>query len=226
VAETQIAVVSRVSLSEQVMQLIQERILDRAYAPGERLKIDKLSREFNVSATPIREALTRLAALELVTSSPFSVAPIPPRRWFEQLRDYRILVEGWAARKAARHRPAGVIKRMTESLRILERGILVQQGTDYFTANNKADEAFHEAILEASGNEILAESVRSLHPHLQHARLFIEVPQQIAPAVEEHRRILAAITAGNENGAADALERHLRASWERYGNWHDRRNGT
>lgn len=218
--------VSRVGLSEQVAELIQERILDRVYVPGERLKIDALSKEFNVSATPIREALTRLGALGLVTFSPFAVAPIPPSSWFEQLRDYRILVEGWAARQAARRRPEGLIERMTESLRIMERGILVQRASDYFAANNDADEEFHEAILEASGNEILAETVRSLHPHLQHARLFSEVPQSSAPVIEEHHRILAAISAGDENGAADALETHLRASWTRYGEWHDKRDQT
>jgi len=196
--------------------VIQARILDRIYAPGERLKIHTLSAEFNVSSTPIREALTRLAALGLVTSSPFAVAPVPAYQWFEQLRDYRILVESWAVRQCALRRPKGLIERMTESLRIMERRMRGQRASDYFAANAKADEAFHDAILDASGNEILAESVRRLHPHLHHARLFSEIPQKVAPVIEEHRCILTAIAAGDEDGAADAVEKHLRASWARY----------
>jgi DNA-binding GntR family transcriptional regulator len=211
-------VFSRVALSDQVMQLIQERILDRIYAPGDRLNIDALTREFNVSSSPIREALTRLSGLGLVTSSPFAVAPVPPRAWFEQLRDYRILSEGWAARQLARTRPANAIERMTQSLRTMERGTLGQRPSDYF-ANNKADEAFHDAMLEASGNEILAQTVRGLHPHLHHARLFAEVPQHIEPVIEEHRLILTSIASGDEDAAADAIERHLRASWKRYDDW-------
>ena len=55
-ANPQMSVVfSRVALSDQVMQLIQERILDGVYAPGDRLNIDALTREFNVSSSPIRE---------------------------------------------------------------------------------------------------------------------------------------------------------------------------
>jgi DNA-binding GntR family transcriptional regulator len=212
-------VLSRVALSDQVMQLIQERILDRVYAPGERLNIDALTREFNVSSSPIREALTRLSALGLVTSSPFAVAPVPSRQWFEQLRDYRILSEGWAARQLARHRPAEAIERMTHSLRIMERGTLGSRASEYFAANNKADEAFHGAMLEASGNEILAQTVKSLHPHLHHARLFSEVPQSVEPVLEEHRQILSAIVSGNEDAAAEALEKHLRGSWKRYDDW-------
>jgi DNA-binding GntR family transcriptional regulator len=212
-------VLSRVALSDQVMQLIQERILDRVYAPGERLNIDALTREFNVSSSPIREALTRLSALGLVTSSPFAVAPVPSREWFEQLRDYRILSEGWAARQLARHRPAEAIERMTHSLRTMERGTLGSRASEYFAANNRADEAFHGAMLEAAGNEILAQTVKSLHPHLHHARLFSEVPQSVEPVLEEHRQILSAIVSGNEDAAAEALEKHLRGSWKRYDDW-------
>ena len=51
---------ARVALADQVTALLIERILDRAYAPGQKLNIDALSREFEVSSSPIREALTRL----------------------------------------------------------------------------------------------------------------------------------------------------------------------
>lgn len=220
IANPQMSVVfSRVALSDQVMQLIQERILDGAYAPGERLNIDALTREFNVSSSPIREALTRLSALGLVTSSPFAVAPVPTRQWFEHLRDYRILCEGWAARQVAKTRPADVIEKMAQSVRIMERGALGNRASEYFAANNKADENFHNAMLEAAGNEILAQTVRGLHPHLHHARLFSEVPQFIDPVIEEHRLILSSIASGDPDAAGQAIERHLRASWKRYDDW-------
>ena len=108
---------------------------------------------------------------------------------------------------------------MTHSLRIMERGTLGSRASEYFAANNKADEAFHGAMLEASGNEILAQTVKSLHPHLHHARLFSEVPQSVEPVLEEHRQILSAIVSGNEDAAAEALEKHLRGSWKRYDDW-------
>jgi DNA-binding GntR family transcriptional regulator len=53
--------IGRVVLGDQVYEAIKERILDQAYAPGEKLNIDGLVREFEVSSTPIREALTGLS---------------------------------------------------------------------------------------------------------------------------------------------------------------------
>lgn len=209
-------VFSRIALSDQVTQLILERILDRVYAPGARLNVDALTREFNISSSPIREALTRLAALGLITSSPFAVAPVPSRDWFEQLLTFRLMAEGWAARQLARLRPADAIEKMSESLHAMERAALHQRPSEYFAANNRADEAFHHAMLEGAGNEIIAQTIRNLHPHLHHARLYSEYPQEITPVIEEHRNILSAIVSGNEDAAAAAMERHLRASWKRY----------
>lgn len=214
-------VISRVALADQVMHLLQERILDGVYEPGARLNIDAISRELDISSSPIREALTRLSAMGLVTSSTFAgfaVTPVPTREWFEQLLTFRILAEGWAARQVARLRPATAIERMTDSLHALEAGTLGARARDYVSAN-KADESFHDAMLDACGNEILAQSVRNLHPHLHHARLFSKVPQDIAPVIEEHRAILDAIRSGDEDAAAAALERHLRMSWQRYDGW-------
>jgi DNA-binding GntR family transcriptional regulator len=214
-------VIARVALADQVTALLQERILDRVYEPDERLNIDALSREFEVSSSPIREALTRLSAIGLVTStsfSGFSVTPVPTREWFEQLRDYRIIAEGWAARQLARRRTPSAIDRMTESLRSMEGETLGSHARDYIPVN-RADEAFHEAMLDASGNEILAQTVRNLRPHLHHARLFSRVPQDIEPLIAEHRAILHAVSIGDEDGAAAALEAHLRASWQRYDGW-------
>lgn len=218
---SQKAGISRVVLTDQVVQVLQERILDRVYEPGARLNIDALSRELEVSSSPIREALMRLAADGLVVSSSFagfSVAPVPSRDWFEQLLAYRVLAEGWAARQMARRRPAAAIERMRRSLAAMERGRMGRKAREYLTAN-QADQAFHEAMLDGAGNEILARSVRDLHPHLHHARLFAKVPQEIAPVIAEHQAILAAIAEGNEEAAAATLERHLRASWQRYDGW-------
>ncbi len=211
-------ILARVALVDQVMALLMERILDRAYAPGAKLNIDALSRELGVSSSPIREALTRLSALGLVASASFtgfSVAPEPSREWFEQLRDFRILNEGWAARRLARCRDPHAIARMRDSIEAMEGEPPRGQPQDYVGAS-RADEAFHEAILEASGNEILAQAVRSLHPHLHHARLFARSPHDIAPMLVEHRAILDAIERGDEDAAQAALEAHLKTSWRRY----------
>lgn len=218
-------VLTRVVLVDQVTAVLMERILDRAYAPGEKLNIDALSREFEVSSSPIREALTRLSTLGLVAFASFtgfSVAPEPSREWFEQLRDFRILNEGWAARQLARSRDPAAIARMSGSIAAMEADPPRGQAQDYVGAS-RADEIFHDAMLEAAGNEILAQAVRGLHPHLHHARLFSRIPHDIAPMLDEHRAILDAIIRGDEDAAQAAVAAHLQTSWSRYKGWHAER---
>lgn len=211
---------ARVALVDQVTSLLTQRILDRAYAPGERLNIDALTREFEVSSSPIREALTRLSALGLVAAtsfSGFSVAPEPPRSWFEQLRDFRILNEGWAARRLARTRQAEPIAAMRASVAAMEEELSRSAGSDCdYVGASRLDEAFHSAMLSSCGNEILAQAIRNLHPHLHHARLFNSRPHGIEPVLDEHRAILDAIIRGDEDTAAAAVEHHLNVSWQRY----------
>lgn len=214
---------SKIALTDQVTDLIQERILDRVYQPGERLNIDALCREFEVSSSPIREALTRLVGAGLTVSvsfSGFSVSPLPSRAWFEQLRDYRVLTESWAARSLAKLRTPSALARMADTLRDMDGETIGHNARDYMSVS-RADEAFHDAILDACGNDVLAQGVRSLRPHLQHARLFSQVPQDIAPMLQEHRALLQAINAGDEDGAAAAMQHHLIASWQRYDVWSD-----
>jgi len=71
-------------------------------------------------------------------------------------------------------------------------------------------------MLGACGNEILANAVRSLHPHLHHTRLFNTMPHDIKPVLVEHGAILEAIERGDEDGAQRALANHLEWSWQRY----------
>jgi DNA-binding GntR family transcriptional regulator len=218
-------VLARVALVDQVTALLMERILDRVYAPGQKLNIDALSREFEVSSSPIREALSRLAAVGLVASASFtgfSVAPEPSDEWFEHVRDFRILNEGWAARQLARSRDPLAIARMRESIEAMEADAPRGEIRDYVGVS-RADEAFHEAMLEGSGNEVLAQAVRSLHPHLHHARLFSCVPHDITPMLDEHRAILDAIMRGDEEAAQAAVEAHLQSSWGRYDSSHSDR---
>ena len=214
-------VLPRVVLADQLTDLLEERILDRVYEPGEHLNIDGLTREFDVSSSPVREALTRLTGAGLVVSvsfAGFSVAPLPKRAWFEQLRDYRIVTEGWAAGVVARERPAASIERMAVALKRMSTQTIGRKARDFRSAS-RSDEAFHQAMLEGSGNGLLTNSVRALRPHLQHARLFDRVPQDIRPVVKEHSTLLDAINAGDAIAASTALRDHLVASWERYAAW-------
>lgn len=206
--------ISRRVLADQVHEILTERILDRVYQPGERLNIDALARELGVSSSPVREALTRLTAEGLVSSSSFigfAVAPMPDGAWFDELYDYRELVETWAVRIVATLRPSAVLANLNAAVAALEQGTYGSSFRDYRTAHD-ADEAFHRILIEAAGNRVVAKTYRELNPHLHHARLYMSRPQDVALVVAEHRAILEAIDKGDADAAAAAMLSHLKLS--------------
>ncbi|NMW85598.1 GntR family transcriptional regulator [Peptoniphilus sp. AGMB00490] len=58
--------ISRLSIRDQVFDLIKEKILTKEYKLGQDVNISELTREFSVSNTPIREALSSLYSLGLI----------------------------------------------------------------------------------------------------------------------------------------------------------------
>lgn len=206
--------ISRRVLADQVHEILTERILDQVYRPSERLNIDALARELGVSSSPVREALTRLTAEGLVTSSSFigfAVAPMPDEAWFDELYDYRELVETWAARALAEKRPDAIVAQLESAVAALEQGTYGASFRDYRSAHD-ADEAFHRTLIEAAGNRVIAKTYRELNPHLHHARLYPSRPQDVGLVVAEHRAVLDAIKQGNQDAAAAAMQAHLELS--------------
>jgi len=206
--------ISRRVLADQVHEILTERILDRVYSPDEHLNIDKIARELGVSSSPVREALSRLTAEGLVTSSSFigfAVAPMPDAAWFEELYDYRELVETWAVRIVADLRSSAVLAGLHAAVATLEQGSYGPSFRDYCRAHD-ADEAFHRLAIEATRNRVVARTFRELNPHLHHARLYMSHPQNVDLVVAEHRAILHALDRGDGEEAAAAMRSHLRLS--------------
>lgn len=78
--EAKVIGLRRDALADQVYELLRSRIIGCELAPSTRLNMDALARELQVSQTPIREAINRLASERLVTVEAFRgvlVAPTP-----------------------------------------------------------------------------------------------------------------------------------------------------
>jgi DNA-binding GntR family transcriptional regulator len=210
--------IERVVLGDQVYEAIKERILDQAYAPGERLNIDGLVRDFKVSSTPIREALTRLVAEGLVSAAPFvgfTTAVLPGTQYYQDLYAFRHLIEPWAAAEAARRRPkAETVKALREAVNAMMAKPPARAYRSH-RAFTEADSRFHRTIMAAAGNGVALKCFEDLHFHLHLSRLYIDREQDVALAHAEHVRIVDAIEAGNPDAAAGAMRQHLDGSYER-----------
>ena len=199
-------------LADSVYEQIKDRIMELVFEPGSRLNIDSLSGELNVSPTPIREALARLAAERLVTFEPFkgySVnQPLTPRQ-VADLMHVRGLIEKDAARLAATRI---VMPELIMLEKYLIAGRIKQPGgwSSSYSGFNQYDQLFHEALMRAADNVYLLEAYRSLNVHVQLARFhpFFNHSDQ-NNTLDEHAAIYESLKNHDSEGAAQAIENHL-----------------
>jgi DNA-binding GntR family transcriptional regulator len=201
-------------LLDQAYGVLKERILDRAMEPGQRLNIDALGRELAVSSTPIREALGRLAAEGVVRFEPFigfSVAPMPDRKYYDDLYALRLLIEPWASGEAARLQDTACLEAIQAAVVTMREGTLSKTYRT-FHIYSEADQAFHEAIFAGAGNEAAMKAYGVLNVHLHISRLYIDREQDTEESLAEHEGILSAVLAGDPFSASRAMEAHIRSS--------------
>lgn len=205
----------KTTLLSQTYEAIKERILDQTLSPGGRLNIDALSRELNVSSTPIREALARLEAERLVVLelySGYSVAPHPTLDYLRNLLDYRIVIEGHCARIGADRHQRGVIagmKQLVEKMAAIPR-----LGTKYreYRRFVAYDGDFHQLIVDSADNKVFSETYRALNAIILQSRLYLNREggsTTSSEVVDEHRAILEAFQAGDGARAEAAVRAHL-----------------
>lgn len=204
-------IVRRDMLPFQVLEVLRERILDRIYAPSQRLNIDALVRELGVSSTPIRESLGHLVAEGLVDTAPFigfSVAPIPADSYYNQLYDLRLVLEPWAAARTAEGRDKKNIETLRSLLASMDDASLSKRYRKFRTFTD-ADAAFHQAIVAGAANEPALWAYRALNVHMHLSRLFIDREQKTIETRRQHQEIFEAISDGNPSMAAQKMTEHL-----------------
>lgn len=203
---------TRVPLSDRVYELLLVQFMNGMRPPGQRLNIDALSREMNISPTPVREALARLEHTGLVTREAlrgYEVAPLLSRTEIIHLMDARLLLEPPLAAKAAGHSGPEFLDELAETLTRMEGA---GESADGLTLRQcwQADDDFHFLISKQSGNPFLDRAYRSLGGQLQRFRLLGESGLTHARrAASDHRQIYEAMAAGDADKAAEAMQHHI-----------------
>lgn len=201
--------------SEQLGDEIEERIATGRYRPGMRLDEQELADEFEVSRTPIREALIQLSAAGLVEMRPrrgATVAEVGPARLCEMF-EVMAELEAMCGRLAARRINEQEQRELLEAHRACEAARDAQDPDEYYRLN----EVFHRSIYTASHNEFLAEEATVLHRRLRpYRRLQLRVRNRMQTSYSEHQAIVDAILAGDSELAAERLRNHVTVQGERF----------
>ncbi len=210
--------VSRSVLADQIYNALLQWLMDGRLRPGDRVSIDGMAREFNVSPTPVREALARLESTGMVTREAmrgYRVPPLPTEKQIADLMDARITIEPRMAQLACSFRNDTFLKELevaVKDLRAAPSGPRFDDYRDYL----EADERFHRLIATHCGNDYMLRAYDSLGGHVQRFRLFSGLGVTDAEfAVAEHAHILDAIRAGDCAEAAQRMWAHVAAVRDR-----------
>lgn len=203
-------VAPRTPMADEVYERLRAWIIDAIREPGARLNIDAVARSLDVSPTPVREALVRLEAEGLVVKEPLRGWSITPPLDAEGLRDLyelRLLLEPWAAARAARRGTEDDRRRLASELATCP--VAPRGGRfDDYRGIVEHDARFHDLLLEIAGNTEVRAAFARTNCHL-HIFRYTYGENMGDQTLHEHHDVVDAIVAGDPKAAERAMRRHL-----------------
>ncbi|MFA5384108.1 MAG: GntR family transcriptional regulator [Eubacteriales bacterium] len=197
-------------LREIVFETLREAIIKGLLKPGERLMEIQIAEELGVSRTPVREAIRKLELegfLVMVARKGAYVADISVKD-ITDIFEVRAALEGLAAGLAA--------ERITEEeLEQLERALvqISEATTSDLNSVVQSDTSFHELIYRASRNQRLQQIVIHLQEQIQRFRtVSLSQPGRTRFFIEEHRKIVEAISERNSELASLLAREHIESA--------------
>ena len=200
---TLVKIPARADYVDEVYKVLLNAISDGTLAPGVRITQEEIAEQLEVSRSPVLQALRLLKKDGFIQDAPgrgVQVAPLDTE-WIAKIYEVRGALDALAARlAAARH------ARIDPA--ILDRGRQVAEGSDV-GAMIDADMAFHRAIYDAAGNDLIAESAQLHWAHLRRVMgAVLQTSSQRATVWREHQAIADAIAAGDGAQATALIDEH------------------
>jgi DNA-binding GntR family transcriptional regulator len=193
------------SLAEHAYNRIMELILGGRIAPGTVLQERKLAEMLNMSRTPLREALSRLEAEQLITRS-HGRAPIVSHVGIENfvfILDMRRILEVEAAGRATGHIPPEIAARVIAAIDEL---VEIEHPTP--SQHWAVDDLVHGVIADAAGNPLVASTIRDLR---RRTHLFntSRIPKRLMTGASEHHSIIDAVMGSDPELSRRIMGKHL-----------------
>lgn len=201
------------TVSAEIYRTLREEIVTLKRPPGSSLSDKELSTRFQVSRTPVREALMKLAEEEMVSIIPYS-GTFVTKIHVETLRNsqfVRVALECTSLEDA----PANMTASGLATLRTIIRKQEAEIGKAHRSKFYQLDEAFHQQLFELAGHGDAWPIVDRAKAQLDRVRyLAITHETRLHEVVAEHSRIADALEEGDSTEAREALLAHLNAAFE------------
>lgn len=204
-----------IPLREQIYTKLRDEVLSGHRAVTERLTEPKLARQLGVSRTPVREALTRLMADGLVRREDYGYSVVVPSMGtIRDLYELRIAVE-----------LRGIVRSIENPTVCHDAAALGAELAHWYALREHPpapapefvlqDERFHTALLAASGNVELVESLVGVNRRVRHVRMYdFLLEDRVETSIAEHIRITELVLDHQLDAALTLLHEHIGASLE------------
>jgi DNA-binding GntR family transcriptional regulator len=206
------------TLAGRLRMQLSDEIVRGELAPGVVLDEMELARRFQVSRTPVREAIRLLGASGLVEARPHRSAVVarPDKAqlvaMFEALRELESLCAGLAA------------ERMTGAeiadLRAVHRTMLEVVRSDDPQRYHEANEDFHARIYAGAHNPYLADLTLATRARIApFSRAQFRAGGRLGKSHKEHERVIAAIAKSNREAASALMRAHIGSVYDAYADY-------
>jgi DNA-binding GntR family transcriptional regulator len=207
------------TLASAVYARLRRDILRGVFRPGEKLTVEALCERYGIGATPLREALNRLSAEDLVVRADqrgFRVAPVSLGD-LEELTKTLCWIGGLALREAIRNGDTAWEEAIVLAAHRLSR--VRREGAEGYSSFNPEWETrhrdFHLALIAACGSHwLVGFYAMLLDRNTRYRYLAFRDASVPRDAEAEHREIVEAVLARDADRAVEAAERHLRRTAE------------
>ncbi len=195
-------------LRDVVFNTLRRAILTGQLKPGERLLEVHLANKLGVSRTPIREAIRKLELEGLVIMIPRRGAEVAriTEKSLKDVLEVRRALDALSVELACDRITEEDMKRLLQACQDFEKAA---KGKDA-SVIAKADVALHDIIVEATGNQRLAQLVNNLSEQMYRYRfVYIKEESKHDMLVAEHREIYESIASRDKERAARAAKLHI-----------------
>ncbi|MFC0271767.1 GntR family transcriptional regulator [Metabacillus herbersteinensis] len=199
---------------------IKQQIINQDLKPGERLPERELAEKYNVSRTPIRQALQQLSIEGLVEFIPYKGAFIKDLtiEEFKDITQLRMVLEKLAVEICCDSSDESVVKDLEEIITKQKNAIINKDVKEY----SLLDQEFHYSFVRTSENKELKKFIELLNQKSFLSRIrTLSLPGQMERSVEEHQEILNCILLKDKEGAGNKASAHVQDALQTYINIHN-----
>lgn len=193
---------------EGIYNIIKKQIITLQLLPGQILMVQVLSQQYDISRTPVREALVRLrdeGLVEETKGNKFRVSEIT-WKFILDIYDARISIEGTAVFSVAQNAAAEQIETLEQNHEDMKKALAESRFADYFDF----DMRFHSLVLAHYGNSFFVDWGTRISDQQQRLRyLTTHISKRVENSLAEHGRILECIKMHDPVLAKEELEKHL-----------------